>query len=192
MASAKELQQLFGIPSRTIDTWSKTRDDRYLLSQFLKSFSTFDIQDRLDRIAQREKFVRIKKEDFERDIKTDPYKAGIAKDPDVRVSDPQIIDGTDAPDFILNLDDKSFAVVEIIPIVPSSKRMEERFIKLKQYADAYARANSLEKYTLLIITKSNKSFLRKHEKSLPFLTIEVYDLDEVAKNLYDGYFAVLI
>lgn len=64
--------EIFGTPRCTIETWSRTRDDRYLLSIYFKSLSTLDMEEYLEKILEKERFVKKKNNDFLQDIKDNP------------------------------------------------------------------------------------------------------------------------
>ncbi len=58
MATAKEIEEIIGISARTIETWSRGRDDKYLLAKLLKSFSKFELSQRIDHILKEEGFEK--------------------------------------------------------------------------------------------------------------------------------------
>lgn len=58
MSTAKEIEEIIGTSSRTIDMWSRSRDDRYLLAKLLKSYSKFDLMQRVDHILKEDGFIK--------------------------------------------------------------------------------------------------------------------------------------
>ena len=139
MATPKELEEIFGTPKRTIETWSRTRDDRYLLSIYLKSFSSLDIEERLVKILKKEGFVKKKEIDFIQDLIEDPVKAGISESECVEViSDSRLEDTSIAPDYLLKLADGTLQVVELISLLPSRTHLEKKIKKLMTFAENFS------------------------------------------------------
>ena len=58
MATAKEIEEIIGISARTIETWSRTRDEKYLLAKLLKSYSKFELSQRIDHILKEDEFEK--------------------------------------------------------------------------------------------------------------------------------------
>jgi len=68
VATAKELEEVLGISARTIENWSRARDDKYLLAKFLKSFSVFDLKQRIKDIVDSENILILNKKIFLEDF----------------------------------------------------------------------------------------------------------------------------
>lgn len=68
MATSSDIQEVFGISARTIETWSATRDEKYLLARFLKSYGKHDLAARLYSIVEEENIKVIDKADFIKDL----------------------------------------------------------------------------------------------------------------------------
>jgi len=64
MATAKEIEEIIGISSRTIESWSNTRDDKYLLAKLLKSYSKIDLKNRIQTIIEDEEIEIVDKKAF--------------------------------------------------------------------------------------------------------------------------------
>ena len=77
MATAKEIEEIIGIPARTIETWSRGRDDKYILAKLLKSYSKFDLSLRIERILNEDGFAKKSLGEISISIASDPYGAGI-------------------------------------------------------------------------------------------------------------------
>ena len=77
MSTAKEIEEIIGISSRTIDMWSRSRDDRYLLARLLKSYSKFDLMQRIDHILKEDGLIRKSWKEVILDIAKNLYTAGI-------------------------------------------------------------------------------------------------------------------
>lgn len=58
MSTAKEIEEIIGISARTIETWSRSRGDKYLLARLLKSYSKFDLSQRIDHILKEDGYSR--------------------------------------------------------------------------------------------------------------------------------------
>ena len=77
MSTAKEIEAIIGISARTIETWSRGRNDKYLLAKLLKSYSKFELSQRIDHILKEDGLRKKSLEDIIISIAENPYKAGI-------------------------------------------------------------------------------------------------------------------
>ena len=199
MATSKELEKVLGISHRTVNTWLKGRDDRYLLIQFLMSYSEFDIEERLQKILEKEELIKKRETDFMQDLTKDPVKAGISEFKCVEVVfDSQSWDTSISPDLLLRLEDGTLQVVEFISLLPSSTHLKEKIKKLITFSEEYSLKHDmdLEKNEIVFITKSKKPqyFTKKHDDGKVenlYPMVKILDIDEVAKNLY-GSHAIII
>ena len=89
MATAKEIEDIMGISARTIETWSGTRDDKYLLAKLLKSYSKIDLKNRIETIIKEEEIDVIDKKTFFEEIKN-KFKVLFPDMPTTEISDFQM------------------------------------------------------------------------------------------------------
>lgn len=193
MATSKEIEKILGIPHRTVETWSRTRDDRYLLVKFLKSFSAFDLEERMEKILKQEDLIKKNIKEFTKDLMENPLQAGIIHQPVVSASlYPRVKDMRIVPDMVMVTKDHKLSIVEIIPLLSSRPHTTRRFELLEKYAAEYTEKNDLKITTteIILITKSRLPRFIEEDASLSKM-VKVYDLDEVTKNLY-GSAAILV
>lgn len=185
MATAKEIAEIIGTPSRTIETWSRTRDDRFLLSKFLKSFSAFDMQERIDKILLQEGLVKKSWKEFVGDVANDPMKAGITQSNKIKLVESAHLDEKRLKldlSFITN--DGVFYIVEFSSLLPSKPNLLNTIYRLESYAmKRYSFKENIRGLKIVMITKSKIPRFIENDPELSE-KITILNFDEVAKNLY--------
>ncbi len=188
MATAKEIEKIIGTPYRTIETWSRTRDDRFLLSKFLKSFSAFDIQDRIDKILIQEGLIKKSWGDFVKDLITNPKKAGVSRANKINVLESfYLSEGIDNKlDLVFTTDDKTLNILDFSSLLPSKPNVLKKIERLEKEGrnKFFSKDNNLHDIKIIIITKSR---IPRFISEDPVLSnrVSILDFDEVANNLYD-------
>ncbi|HIP19044.1 MAG TPA: hypothetical protein EYG78_06895 [Sulfurovum sp.] len=188
MATAREIEEILGISSRTIESWSSTRDDKYLLSKFLKSYSKLDLKSRIERILEEEEIMILDKQKFFEKIR-DNFQRFF---PDVlasEISDSKI--GVDTRTGMSDLVIKTRSTIYFLDEtsqLPSKNIISKRCKKLlstihnsnNQYFDGISKINCI-----YITAKkgAGKGMTIKVDDSLDYVVTAI-DIDTVAKELY--------
>lgn len=185
MATAKEIEEIIGTPHRTIETWSRTRDDRFLLSKFLKSFSAFDMHERIDKILLQEGLIKKNWKAFIGDVAADPVKAGIAQSNKIK-----LVESAHLSEKPLKLDlsfisnDGVLYIVEFSSLLPSKPNLLKTIDRLESYAmKKYSSKETINGLKIVMITKSKIPLFIKDDKELSD-KVTILNFDNVAENLY--------
>ncbi len=185
MATAKEIAEIIGTPYRTIETWSRTRDDRFLLSKFLKSFSAFDMQERIDKILLQEGLIKKSWKEFVGDVADDPMKAGITQSNKIK-----LVESAHLSEKPLKLDlsfvtnDGILYIIEFSSLLPSKPNLLKTIDRLESYAmERYSSKETINGLKIVMITKSKIPLFIENDQELSN-KVTVLNFDNVAEKLY--------
>ncbi len=208
MATAKEIEEILGISSRTVESWSSTRDDKYLLAKLLKSYSNIDLKNRIQSIIEEEKIKIVDKQVFFNNIR-DNFQLIFPDVPVSEISYSQIgVDSrTGASDLVIKNKDTLYFLDETsqLPskeiIIKRCKRQLDDVQKIEnQFYDGIKKINCIyitaKKGAGTGETIGLDDILDKMNKSKKLSEVDVnnirdncdvrvINIDTVAKKLYD-------
>lgn len=208
MATAKEIEEILGISSRTVESWSSTRDDKYLLAKLLKSYSKLDLKTRIQTIIEEERIKILDKNVFINDIH-DNFQLIFPDVPVSKISYSHIgVDSrTGASDLVIKTNDTLYFIDETsqLPskeiIVKRCKRQIDDVQKTdNQFYDGIKKINCIyltakksagegESIDLDKILDKMKESKKLHDIDVNNIrancNVTVINIDTVAKKLYD-------
>ncbi len=183
MATTEDIRDIFGLSKSKIDTWARGRDGNYLLVQFLKSFSSIDLESRLDTILKKNGKEKKKPHEFIDMLLHNLTISGIREFEGVpdHVEIKQIRSAClrDIADLVVDIDGKIY-VIEFKHLIPSKLNL----IKEIKIIHNHIQKCHLELERIIYIS-SNRSFSSALTKDLSIVSIaSFYDFDIIAHNLY--------
>ncbi len=186
MATAKEIEEILGISSRTIETWSRTRDEKYLLAKYLKSHSKIELRDRLKKIMEEDNILIKKRRDFISDVADNFQKLLPGVYTQITTESTYLKTTTKYRSALLLRDYETLYAIEVFPLIPSIMNLLERCNKFMAGIKPIENLNNIGKIKFVFITNSgapknitkNNGFLKEHE-------VLMLNFDDVAEKLYD-------
>lgn len=181
MATAKDIEEVFGIPDRTIATWSRTKGSQFLLSKFLKSFSKYDLEDRINRILVQEGYIKMSGQEFVDKLLKHLDLTGITEFKNITQWDPIGHDPKGPIDIVVNIDGKLYGI-ELKQTMPSKVNIQKEIEKF----DAYIEKKHNQSLQHIIYINSNNTLPKSIEDD-PSLKnrVSIYSYDEISMNLFN-------
>ncbi len=184
MATAKEIEEILGISSRTIDTWLRSRDDKYLLAKYLKSFSKIELRDRVEKVIKEDDILIKKWADFVRDVASN-FQSLLPE-----LHSKNIVELINLGRKIsnnLNLlfkADETLYIVQFAFILPSEKNLIRQLNRLKEIIDKFNMGN-IKKMQFIFVTRSGvPEFITKNNGLVEGHEVSILNIDEITEKLY--------
>ena len=175
--TSREIEDVLHISARTIDTWSRTRDDKHLLARFLKSFSKYEIADRIKEIIVTEKLTLKSEEELFNDL-IEPLCKMLEESGLGTVNKKQLV-VDDRETFHLAFTDDSVVFIDWVPQLMSKTMFAS---KLQKIAEKLKQKDKI--VFVLIAPKTSATSLQKIDLSLKKHDAYILGIDTVAKMLY--------
>ena len=181
MATAQDIEDVFGIPNRTVATWSRTTGSQLLLSKFLKSFSKYDLEERMTKILEQESYIRMSMEEFSYQLLKHLDISGIKEFENIQYFKVKPKYGNWVPDEVIEADGEIF-IIEFKQSMPSISN----FHKEIKIFDKYVSENFNQKSAHVIYINSNNTKPKFIQEDATLSNrISVYSYDEIALKLFN-------
>ena len=183
MATTKDIEEILGIPKSKIESWSRARDSNYVLVKFLKSFSRFELNQRVQSLFEDSDTVIVPPEKFIKKLKENIGICGIREFAGMNGEEVELVSqpnrglSTIGFDMLLKANNTYYAI-EFKHLLPSLANLERNIEKMEQYA----KENKWDLSRIIYII-NNKTVPETILEKVGYIA-SFYRFDDIAKNLY--------